>query len=237
MLTIIAIAVVAIIAAFIFKGSNFSNRVRQIGDAVNEGLSEPGADSKYAIADAKDEAAAFRSDIAALISANMGLTKRHDAAHQEVNKFEAFAAKSGTAGDKPGVIEALGLKKKAEALCESLSKQISANQVLLTKLRDQLASYESQISDAQDDQARLVVAEKSAQLRKSIAAHAAGISGGKGLASLGKIKERAEAAEDTANAYEEMASTSTAGKGASLEAKYGESHAVGDDEVSKYMKT
>src|SRR5687768_17163263 len=109
-LFLILLAVVLVAAAYLFKGSNFSNRLRQAAGAANDALADAGSDGEFAIKDAQDEAAAFRSDIAGLIATNNGLERRRKTAETEVAKFENIAQKAGGAGDADGVREALVLK-------------------------------------------------------------------------------------------------------------------------------
>lgn len=234
-LFLILIVLVLAAVAYLFKGTNFSNRIRQVGEAVNEGLADPGADGAFAIQDAQTEADSFRSDIAGLITANNGLEKRRVTAQAEVSKFQKLMEAAAAAGNAEDAKEAQALRNKANANVASLTTQINANETLEAKLRDQLADYETQIAEAKDDHARLVVSEKSSQLRKKVAQRAAGVASGKGLGALSKLKERAEQADNEAEAFEELAATSTIGKGNALEAKYGATSAADDEELAKLL--
>jgi phage shock protein A len=215
--------------AYIFKGSSFSNRVRSLVDGVDKKVADPETDATYAIKDASEEVNHFENDIAALMTANRGIQKRKDAAQLEVDKFTGIATKARDAGNVEDATEAYNLMVKAKTNLDSLSKQIAANNTLLGTLRSQLDKYHNDISNAEDNKARLVVAQRSAALRKKVAQSAAGIGTGRGLAALGKLQDAVEQSESEADTYEELASTSTTGKGTRLESKYGEANTSGLD--------
>lgn len=234
-LFLILAVIVVVVAAFLFKGTNFSNRVRQIGGAINDGLAESDSDGAFAIKDAQEEVNRFRQDITGLVAANNGLERRRAAAVAEVTKFNTIMRKAAEAGDAEGAREAQVLRNKAQANVDSLNKQIAVNEGLEDKLKEQLRDYQRKIEAATDDHARLVVSEKSAKLRQAVAERAAGLGSGKGLAALDKLAERAELAELNAEAYEELAATTTTGQGEALEAKYSGTSQADEDELTALL--
>ena len=218
---LIVVAILVVALAYLFKGSSFSNRVRGAIDGVDKKVADPETDATYAIKDASEEVNHFENDIAALMTANRSLQKRKDAAQLEVTKFTGIATKARDGGNKEDATEAYNLMVKAKHNLDSLSKQIEANNTLLSTLRSQLDKYHDDIANAEDNKARLVVAQRSAELRKRVARSANGLGTSKGLAALGKLQEAAEQSESEAETYEELAATSTTGKGSRLESKYG----------------
>lgn len=72
-------------------------------------------------------------------------------------------------------------------------------------------------------------------LREKAAKSSANVSGGRGIAALNKLEEAVNAQEASAEAWEELASTSSAGRQAALENKYANKSNISDLDISKYM--
>lgn len=211
------------------------NWLRGYDERVAEAMADPVRDGKFAIEDAKTEIAGFTSQIATLMAGTKSLSRKLVEQKESVAKFERIAQKAGAATDAEAVREALNLKAKAESQVKAFEKEISLNSALEKQLRVQLDNLQDTVSNAENNEVRLEARIQGSSIRTSVAKSAAGVGTGKGLSALENLAQAADKAESQAEAWEDMAHSSTEGKSADLVAKYDSGSGVSDDDVAKYM--
>ena len=238
MTTFIIAGIFLFIIAIMFGKSQLAktarNRVSDIGDTITKTIADPVKDGEADIREAHKELDSLNSTIAELITETFKLKHRVENFNADVTKYENIAVAAGKAGDKDGVMQSVTLKKTAESQAATLQKEVDKNTALETQLREQVSILSHKIENAENSKVRLSAILTSSSLRESIAKKAAGVGSGNGLAALDSLTTAADNAEAKAEAWENMAATSTSGAAQTLEKKYA-TPAISDDELSKYL--
>ncbi|MDB6153667.1 MAG: hypothetical protein JWL90_2120 [Chthoniobacteraceae bacterium] len=216
--------------------SALSNVFRRIDEDAANALANPLRDGAIAIEDAQKQVDAFTRQIHELMTNTGTLQSQLNNAQAEVAKFDAFARRAAAAGNRDDVTEAVAAKQRAQATLDTLNKNITANKALEAKLRTQLADARSRIATAEMNKARLAANIGGNKLRGSLAQASVEFSGkNKGLAALDNLEKAAQKEEASANAWQELAADTPAGRVTSLEDKYGGTSGSVNDEVERLM--
>ena len=238
MTTFIIAGIFLFIIAIMFGKSQLAktarNRVSDIGETITKTIADPVKDGEADIIEAHKELDSLNSTIAEIITETFKLKHRVENFNADVTKYEIIAVAAGKAGDKDGVMQSVTLKKTAESQAATLQKEVDKNTALETQLREQVSILSHKIENAENSKVRLSAILTSSSLRESIAKKAAGVGSGNGLAALDSLTTAADNAEAKAEAWENMAATSTSGAAQTLEKKYA-TPAISDDELSKYL--
>jgi phage shock protein A len=227
---------VAVIAAAFFllpktKGA-LSNTARGLDDTIANGLADPIRDGQIAIEDARKDLHGLVQTVAELLASNKQLKGQYDSAVNNVNKFENLAKAAGAAGNADDVRAALQQKEASVAKVNALAAQVSRNEALAAKLKQQIADYNSKIQEAESNASTYIAQIKGAEIRSKIAQRAQGFDAS-GLAGVTKLADAANKLEAEASAQEELAGV--IGGSDTLEKKY-EVASVSDADISKYLK-
>lgn len=246
---LLALSLLALFVIYVLFGKSslaitLRNLFRSASDKASDSLADPVRDGEYALQDAQKEANEFRGEIKNLIAANNVLVAQADEARNKENTFAALAKKINSsiqAGDTSeqtarDLDQAINLAKLAGAKVELLTKEIQKNEALESKLRDQLDALQEKIDSGKVNFVALSASSAGLKLRERAAKSAANAEAGSGVAALDNLAKAVQAQEASAEAWEELAASSPAGKEDSLLSRYGQDKgAVTDADRAKYL--
>jgi phage shock protein A len=204
-------------------------------DQAARALADPIRDGKFAIEDSERKVREFQSKVARFMAVNKQVHREIESQRQQVEKWTNIARKAAAAGNEADVVQAVEAKQRAEQVLGEKQKQFDQNEVIVNQLRKQMQMALSKVAKAKANYAQLVARHEGAQVRKELAQAASNFGSGEGpLAELNDLQKAVDTEETEAEAYEELASTSTGPL--SLEDKYGgSSSATVDAEVAALM--
>lgn len=216
---------------------SIENLIRKKGDELENAISDPVANGRFAIEDSKKEADRFTQKIAELIAQTKGLEHQRDDAQAEIDKWSSIAEKAAEAGNADDVAQAVKSKQDAETRQKALQQEVTSNNALISDLRAKLDKVREQIATAESDLASLSAREEGAKVRADMAKAADSLSsGGSPIAALGDLRKKVEADENKAEALEEISVDSATAAKQSLEEKYTAGNSSVDDEVARLME-
>lgn len=201
-----------------------------------EAMSDPVRDGKLAITDSERQIGDFTSKIASLIAVTKNLEKQLNDSKGDVDKYGNVAAAALKAGNESDAREAITLKQKAQQESDTLQGQLTANNALVTKLREQLNNSRLKVAQANSNITQLQARSSAAKIRTDLAKASQEFSSNQGgLAALDNLEHAVNKQESEAEAYEELA-TSSGPAGQSLLEKYSASGDASVDDELKRMK-
>jgi phage shock protein A len=190
------------------------NWFRAKNQEAAEALSDPVRDGKLAITDSERQIAEFTSKIAGLIAEVKNMERQLADSKSEVAKYQNVAAAALQAGNESDARDAIGLKQKAQQQVDTFQNQLTANNALVTKLREQLNNARLKVASARSNITQLQARSSAAKIRTDLAVN----------------KQ-----ESVAEAYEELAATSGSA-GQTLIEKYSVAGNTSIDDELQRMK-
>jgi phage shock protein A len=216
----------------IFKAVNNWFRAKNMEAA--EAMSDPVRDGKLAISDSEKQIADFTSKIASLIAQTKNLERQLADAKNDVAKFQNVAGAALQAGNENDARDAIALKQKAQQQADTFQSQLTSNNALVTKLRDQLNTARLKVANARSNITQLQARSSAAKIRTDLAKASAQFSSNQGgLAALDNLESQVNKQETEAEAYEELADASSGAPAQKLIEKYTSGDASVDDELQK----
>lgn len=213
--------------------SSLRNFFRGQADKAATALEDVERDSKFAIEDSEKQAAEFQSKIAKIMAQNKIAIRKRSDAQDEVEKLQRMAERAGESGDAEATRELVEKKTAAQRNYDTLNSQVTQNETLIKRLRDQLEGVRTKIANAQSNRGRLVAQLEGAKIRKEMASASSQFGGSSPLAALDKLESAVEAAEADAEVTEELVGAEDAST--ALEEKYGDNANDVDDEVARLL--
>src|SRR5206468_10874190 len=133
--------------------------------------------------------------------------------------------------------EALTLKQKAEQQTNTIQTQLTQNNALVTRLRDQLNNARLKVANAQSNITQLQARSSAAKIRTDLAKASTQFNANQGgLAALDNLEHTVNQQESEADAYEELA-TDAGPAGQNLVEKYAVPGGTAvDDELQKMKR-
>ena len=195
------------------------NWFRAKRDAAAEVLGDPARDSKFAIEDSKQKVADFTVKLAKLAAETHRLQRERDTAATEIAKWQRIAEKAAAEGEVDDARAAL--KNKAETVKRetTLADEITRNEEITAKMREQLNAARAKIAQAESNRVRLVARLEGAKVRQELAkARTEFNSDASPLAALDDLQRTVDSVESQADAWEDIAGENQ--KQVDLEKKY-----------------
>ena len=209
------------------------NWFRAKNQEAAEALSDPVRDGKLAITDSESQISEFTSKIAGLIAETKNMERQLADARSEAAKYEKVAAAALRAGNEADARSAIALKQKAEQQTGTFQAQLTANQSLVSKLRDQLNTARLKVATARSNITQLQARSSAAKIRTDLAKASTEFNSKQGgLAALDNLEASVNKQESEAEAYEELAGSSGA-PGQELIEKYSSGDVSVDDELQR----
>src|SRR6202000_3256476 len=106
---------------------------------------------KLAIVDSERQIADFTSKIATLIAETKGLERQVSDAKSDVTKYTNVATAALKANNESDARQAVTLKQKAEQQLATVQGQLTANNTLVDKLREQLNNARLKVATAKSN--------------------------------------------------------------------------------------
>lgn len=202
--------------------------------AAAEAMTDPAAEGKLAIADSEKQIADFTSKIATLIAETKGLERQVSDAKSDVTKYTNVATAALKANNENDARQAVTLKQKAEQQLATVQGQLTANNTLVDKLREQLNNARLKVATAKSNITQLQARASAAQIRTDLAKASQEFSSNQGgLAALDNLEKAVNKQENVAEAYESLA-IDAGPAGQSLVDKYSAAGSSSvDDELAK----
>jgi phage shock protein A len=209
------------------------NWFRAKNQEAAEALSDPVRDGKLAITDSESQISEFTSKIAGLIAETKNMERQLADAKSESAKYQNVAAAALRAGNEADARSAIALKQKAEQQTATFQAQLTANNTLVSKLRDQLNTARLKVATARSNITQLQARSSAAKIRTDLAKASTEFNSKQGgLAALDNLETSVNKQESEAEAYEELAGSSSA-PGQELIEKYSSGEASVDDELQR----
>lgn len=210
------------------------NWFRAKNQEAAEALSDPVRDGKLAITDSEQQITEFTSKIAGLIAQTKNFERQLADAKSTVGKYQNVAAAALQAGNENDARDAIALKQKAQQEVDTLQTQWNANNALVTKLRDQLNTARLKVANARSNITQLQARSAAAKIRTELAKATTDFSTNQGgLAALDNLEASVNKQETQAEAYEELAATTSSTPGQNLIEKYSAGQSSVDDELQR----
>lgn len=210
------------------------NLYRRLTRKFEEQTRDVVEDAKTAIEDSKASVQDFLQKIAAMTATVKGQERDLAEAKAQVEKWAGIAKRAADDQNVDAVTTAVTEKQKYDTLVQTLTTEIARNTAQLDKLKSQLDAARGEIETAENELTGLAARKVGADLRQQMATAANGLNN-RGLAKLGELREYVETAEDTAEATEELSTTSAGAKAKSVSAQYSDGAVSVQDEVARLM--
>ena len=182
------------------------NWFRSKRDSAANALGDPARDSKFAIEDSKAKVAEFTVKLAKLAAETHRLQRERDNTATEIAKWQRIAEKA--VGESQVDDARAALKNKADATKResTLADEITRNEEVTAKMRDQLNSARAKIAQAESNRVRLVARLEGAKVRQELAkARTEFNSDASPLAALDDLQRTVDGVESEAEAWEDIA--------------------------------
>jgi phage shock protein A len=213
------------------------NWFRSKRDAAADALGDPARDSKFAIEDSKAKVADFTAKLAKLAAETHRLEKERDNTATEIAKWQRIAEKAAADNEVDDARAALKNKADAAKREATLADEITRNEEVTAKMRDQLNAARAKIAQAESNRVRLVARLEGAKVRQELAkARTEFNSDASPLAALDDLQRTVDTVESQADAWEDIAGDRD--KETDLEKKYEEAPAdtAIEAELAELMK-
>jgi phage shock protein A len=195
------------------------NWFRSKRDSAAEALGDPARDSKFAIEDSKAKVAEFTAKLAKLAAETHRLERERDNAATEIAKWQRIAEKAAAENEVDDARTALKNKADAAKRETTLADEITRNEEVTAKMRDQLNAARAKIAQAESNRVRLVARLEGAKVRQELAkARTEFNSDASPLAALDDLQRTVDTVESEADAWEDIAGDDAKEK--DLEKKY-----------------
>ncbi len=199
-----------------------------------EAMSDPVRDGKLAIADSEKQITEFTSKIASLIAVTKNLERQLTDSRGDVAKYQSVAEAALKAGNENDARTAISLKQKAQQQTDTLQAQQTANDALVTKLRDQLNTARLKVANAKSNITQLQARSAAAKIRTDLARASTEFSSSQGgLAALDNLENSVNKQESEAEAYEELGAAASTPPGHELLEKYSTGTGAVEDELQR----
>lgn len=169
---------------------------------------DPAGDAELDLGDTKAEADDFEAQIAEVMATTKGLRTKADEDDKQVQKYEGLAKQAANAKNRDDVTKFVTEQSKFEQLAATGRTQITKNEQLIAKLRNQLAACRGRISQAEVNQASLAARHTATKLRASMQAKAGVFGTSTAFERLTAFEKRVEHDENVADAQEELGGSS-----------------------------
>ena len=236
---IIALVLFVLLANRGQNAKSIKNRLDKAARDANEVVRDPVADGQAAIASAKRQLEALREQRRKLFQNNKLIEVSRDKHLENVEKYEKLAVQEGklvavdsanSEQHKTNVITLLASKKKAKGLADGIQVEIAKNDTLDAQLKIQIDRLAERIEHATAASNNQEASLRFANLRRDIAAAAAG--GTDVDAALDRLEQDVISAQAQAESYEAEAGEQT-DLAATLTLKHAEQ--IPDDELAQYF--
>lgn len=197
------------------------NLARGKAEELEDSITDPIRDGRFAIQDAEKEIAQFTQSIAKSRGDLEGLRREKEEADGNVEKYTNLAKKAAQAGNKDDARSFLEKKAQADSKAATFQAQIDQINAQIDSLQKQLEAQRSRIEKAKAEQATREARYKGAQMSKKI--HQASLQHAdatSGLGALDKFEERVRKEEAEAKGFAAQAALDPTKQAEDLEAKY-----------------
>ncbi|MBT3289083.1 MAG: hypothetical protein HN849_07420 [Victivallales bacterium] len=182
------------------------NWFRSKRDSAANALGDPARDSKFAIEDSKGKVAEFTVKLAKLAAETHRLQRERDNTATEIAKWQRIAEKAAGEGQVDDARAALKNKADATKRESTLADEITRNEEVTAKMRDQLNSARAKIAQAESNRVRLVARLEGAKVRQELAkARTEFNSDASPLSALDDLQRTVDGVESEAEAWEDIA--------------------------------